>query len=68
MNANPTRSLHMKHKAGLYRWEFEKGEKPLSVAVSDPLVDDLDLLIRASTYGVCLAYMWEENGIVNAAN
>jgi hypothetical protein len=59
----------MKHKAGLYRWEFEKGEKSLSVAVSDPLiVDDLDLLIRASTDGVCLAYMWEENGIVNAAN
>jgi hypothetical protein len=38
--------IHMKHKAGLYRWEFEKRKKSLSVAVNGPLiVDDLDLVI-----------------------
>ena len=47
--------------AGLYRWEFEKGKKSLSVAVTGPLiVDDLDLVIRAASDGVGLAYMSEE--------
>src|SRR5437763_12519635 len=48
--------------AGLYRWEFEKGKKSLSVAVSGPLiVDDLDLVIRGATDGVGLAYMAEQD-------
>src|SRR5206468_1905407 len=46
--------------AGLYRWEFEKGRKSLSVAVSGPLiVDDLNLVTRAALDGVGLAYMSE---------
>jgi DNA-binding transcriptional LysR family regulator len=47
---------------GLYRWEFEKGRKSLSVGVSGPLiVDDLNLVTRAALDGVGLAYMSEEN-------
>lgn len=58
----------MKHKAGLYRWEFEKGTKSLSVAVNGLLiVDDLDLVIRAATDGVGLAYMSEENAASHLA-
>jgi DNA-binding transcriptional LysR family regulator len=41
---------------------LKKGKKSLSVAVNGPLiVDDLDLVIRAATDGVGLAYMSEEN-------
>jgi DNA-binding transcriptional LysR family regulator len=47
--------------AGVYRWEFEKGRKSLSVAVSGPLiVDDLDLVIRAAIDGIGLAYMGDD--------
>jgi DNA-binding transcriptional LysR family regulator len=57
------RCINFRHgDAGLYRWEFEKGKKSLSVAVDGPLVvDDLDLVIRAARDGVGLAYMSEEN-------
>ncbi|HWD99809.1 MAG TPA: LysR family transcriptional regulator [Bryobacteraceae bacterium] len=57
------RCINFRHgDAGLYRWEFEKGEKSLSVAVNGPLVvDDLELVIRAALEGVGLAYMSEEN-------
>ena len=59
----------MKHKAGLYRWKFKEGEKSLSVAVNGPLiVDDLDLVIRAATDGVGLAYMSEEDAAPNLAS
>jgi len=44
--------------AGLYRWEFEKGKKSLSVAVSGPLiVDDQELVIQAALDGVGLAFL-----------
>lgn len=57
------RCINFRHgDAGLYRWEFEKGKKFLSVAVNGPLiVDDLNLVIRAAIDGVGLAYMAEEN-------
>ena len=57
------RCINFRHgDAGLYRWEFEKGKKSLSVAVSGPLiVDDLGLVIRAAIDGVGLAYMLEED-------
>ena len=53
------RCINFRHgDAGLYRWEFEKGRKSLSVAVSGPLIaDDLDLVISAALDGVGLAYM-----------
>lgn len=58
------RCINFRHgSAGLYRWEFEKGRKSLSIAVNGPLiVDDLELLISAAVDGVGLAYMSEEHG------
>ena len=48
--------------AGLYRWEFEKGKKELSVGVTGPLiVDDLGLVLRAALDGVGLAFVAESD-------
>jgi DNA-binding transcriptional LysR family regulator len=56
------RCINFRHgSAGLYRWEFEKGKKALSVAVNGPLiVDDLELVIRGALEGVGLAYVGEK--------
>src|SRR3954454_22967331 len=55
--------------AGLYRWEFEKGKKELSVGVTGPLiVDDLGLVLRAAIDGVGLAYMSEEDAAPHCTN
>jgi DNA-binding transcriptional LysR family regulator len=44
----------------LYRWEFEKGRKELSVAVHGPLiVDDSDLVVEGALQGLGLAYVAE---------
>jgi DNA-binding transcriptional LysR family regulator len=41
----------------LYRWEFQKGKKELTVAVNGPLiVDDLGLAIRGALDGIGLAF------------
>lgn len=54
--------INFRHgSAGLYRWEFEKGRKSLSVAVSGPLiVDDLELIIRGAVEGVGLAFVADQ--------
>lgn len=59
------RCINFRHgDAGIYRWEFEKGKKSVSVAVSGPLiVDDLNLVIRAAIDGVGLAYMSEDHAV-----
>jgi DNA-binding transcriptional LysR family regulator len=56
------RCINFKHgSAGLYRWEFDKGKKSLSVAVNGPLVvDDVELLVRASLDGIGLAFVSDE--------
>lgn len=56
------RCINFRHgAAGLYRWEFEKGKKSLSVAVSGSLiVDDLELVIRGAIEGVGLAFVAEQ--------
>lgn len=44
----------------LYRWEFERGKKELSVAVNGPLiVDDAELVFQGALQGVGLAYAAE---------
>ena len=44
----------------VYRWEFEKRGKPVTVSVSGPLVaNDVELLIRAALDGVGPAYTLE---------
>ena len=45
----------------IYRWEFEKRGKPLSVSASGPvIVSDAQFMIRAALDGVGLAYILED--------
>jgi DNA-binding transcriptional LysR family regulator len=47
---------------GLYRWEFDKGDQSITVAVRGPLVtEDTELIIRAAIEGVGLAFAIEEH-------
>jgi DNA-binding transcriptional LysR family regulator len=44
----------------LYRWEFEKGGRPLTISVSGSLiVDDVPTMIAAALDGVGLAYVMD---------
>lgn len=65
-----SRCINFRHgSAGVYRGEFEKGRKSISVAVSGPLiVDDLELVIAAALDGVGLAYRSEEHGAEHLAS
>lgn len=53
--------INFRHGADeLYRWEFEKGRKELSVAVNGPLIaDDAELVVQAALQGLGLAYVAE---------
>jgi DNA-binding transcriptional LysR family regulator len=64
------RCINFRHgSAGVYRWEFEKGKKSLSVAVEGPLiVDDVEIVIRATIDGVGLAFMSEERAAPHLAS
>jgi len=55
------RCINFRHGADeIYRWEFDKGRRSLSVAVSGPLiVNDSEMLTRAAIDGVGLAFMLE---------
>src|SRR3954451_19218005 len=57
------RCINFRHGVDeLYRWEFEKGGKEVSVAVTGPLIgDELRLVIPAGVEGVGLAYVSEQN-------
>lgn len=56
------RCINFRHGSeGLYRWEFDKGGRSLSVAVTGPLVvDDVQVVIRAALDGVGLAFAGED--------
>jgi len=56
------RCINFRHgSAGVYRWEFDKGKKSLSVAVNGPLiVDDVETLVRAAIDGIGLAFLSDE--------
>lgn len=56
------RCINFRHgSAGVYRWEFDKGKKSLSVAVSGPLiVDDVETLVRAALDGVGVGFVSDE--------
>jgi DNA-binding transcriptional LysR family regulator len=56
------RCINFRHgSAGLYRWEFDKGRRSLSVAVNGPLiVNDAEVMIRAAIDSVGLAFTLEE--------
>ncbi|MEZ5284965.1 MAG: LysR family transcriptional regulator [Vicinamibacterales bacterium] len=56
------RCLNYRHGDGeLYRWEFDKDDQSLAVAVNGPLItNDIGLLTRAALDGVGLAFMSDE--------
>src|SRR5438309_10261 len=56
------RCINFRHgTAGVYRWEFDKGKKSLSVAVNGPLIaDDVETLVRAAIDGIGLAFVSDE--------
>src|SRR4051794_32738841 len=62
--------INFRHgSAGLYRWEFEKGKRSLSIAVNGPLiVDDVQLVLRAALDGVGLAFVSEEQVVQHLAS
>ena len=55
------RCINFRHgPSELYRWEFEKSKKELSVAVNGPLiVDDTELVFQGALQGVGLAFVAE---------
>jgi DNA-binding transcriptional LysR family regulator len=55
------RCINFRHgSAGIYRWEFEKGRKCMSIAVNGPLVvEDEELVVRAALDGVGFAFISE---------
>jgi DNA-binding transcriptional LysR family regulator len=61
--------INFRHgSTGLYRWEFERGNQSLAVAVHGPLtVDDAEVMIRAAIDGVGLAFMLEEQAAPHLA-
>lgn len=63
------RCINYRHgSAGVYRWELDKGQQSLTVAVDGPLiVDEVDLIVRAAIDGVGLAFMAEETAAPHLA-
>lgn len=57
------RCINFRHgSSGVYRWEFEKRKRSLTVAVNGPLaLDDVQTLVRAAIDGVGLAFTLEEH-------
>jgi len=52
----------------VYRWEFEKRGRPVTVAVTGPfIVNDVELTIRAALDGVGLAFALEEHAAEHIA-
>lgn len=64
------RCLNFRHgSSSLYRWEFEKGNRSLAVAVRGPLiVEDVEVMIRAAIDGVGLAFTLEEHAARHLAS
>jgi DNA-binding transcriptional LysR family regulator len=56
------RCVNYRHGSGeVYRWELDKGDQSLVVAVNGPLItNDIGLLTRAAIDGIGLAFMSEE--------
>jgi DNA-binding transcriptional LysR family regulator len=55
------RCIGCRHGTALYRWEFEKGGKEVTVGPPGPVVlDDVDLMVRAALDGVGIAFTFEE--------
>jgi len=54
------RCIGCRHGSALYRWEFERGGKEVSVGVPGPVIlDDVDLMVQAALDGVGVAFTFE---------
>jgi DNA-binding transcriptional LysR family regulator len=54
------RCIGCRHGTALYRWEFEKGGKQVSVGVPGPVIlDDVELMVQAALDGVGVAFTFE---------
>ncbi len=64
------RCVNYRHGSGeVYRWELDKGDQSVVVAVNGPLItNDIGLLTRAAIDGVGLAFMSEEQAAPHLAN
>lgn len=64
------RCINFRHgSAGVYRWEFDKDDQSLAVAVNGPLVvDDAEVVIRAALDGVGLAFAFEDRVAAHLAS
>ena len=64
------RCVNYRHGSGeIYRWELDKGEQSLVVAVNGPLItNDVGLLTRAAIDGVGVAFMSEEQAAPHLAS
>lgn len=61
--------INFRHGRDVYRWEFEKGKRELTVGVTGPLVtDDVGVVLRATLDGVGLAYLDEARVAKQLAN
>ena len=64
------RCVNFRHGAdGVYRWEFDRLDESLTVAVNGPLItNDIGLLIRAALDGVGLAFVSAEHAAPQLAS
>jgi len=64
------RCINYRHGSGeIYRWELDKGDQSLVVAVDGPLItNDIGLLTRAAMDGVGLAFMSDEQAAPHLAS
>ena len=62
--------VNYRHGSGeIYRWELDKGDQSVVVAVNGPLItNDIGLLTRAALDGVGLAFMSEQQAAPHLAN
>ncbi len=64
------RCVNYRHGSGeIYRWELDKGDQSVVVAVNGPLItNDIGLLTRAAIDGVGLAFMSDEQAAPHLAS
>ena len=64
------RCVNYRHGSGeIYRWELDKGDQSVVVAVNGPLItNDIGLLTRAAIDGVGLAFMSDEQAALHLAS
>lgn len=64
------RCVNYRHGSGeIYRWELDKGDQSVAVAVNGPLItNDIGLLTRAAIDGVGLTFMSEQQAAPHLAS